>query len=142
MRTTRRFGGSQVVTGAPSGGEEPAGISIPVGNCHAAVSAVIAVQTSSGGAGRATSRLISNSRLMAGLLRVVWVVEVLGDARVQRDHEAVGPAARRALVVVLGDEAVDRLGELSGERGPVARGREPNLAVDAEGRKRLSGRSR
>ena len=66
MRTTRRCGGSHVVIGLPSGGAAPAGISIPVGNCQAAVSAVIAVQTSSGAAGRSTSRVISNARLMTG----------------------------------------------------------------------------
>src|SRR4051795_8025089 len=104
MRITRRWGGSQVVTGAPSGGCAPAGISIPVGNIQAAGSAVIAVQTSSGAAGRSTSRLTSNSRLMAWLLG-------LGDGGVQGDHEPVRATARRVLVVVSGDEAVDGLGE-------------------------------
>src|SRR4051794_33547258 len=32
MRTTSRCGGSQVVTGAPSGGAAPAGVSLPVGD--------------------------------------------------------------------------------------------------------------
>src|SRR5215213_9420315 len=131
MRITSRCGGSQVVTGLPSGGEPPAGISIPVGNCQAAASAVIAVQTSSGAAGRATSRVISNSRLMSGVL--------VRDGGVQRDDEAVRTTAGRGLVVVLGDEAVDGVRELDGERGPVLRGREPHLAVDPEGRERLAG---
>src|SRR4051812_50179156 len=64
MRITRRCGGSHVVAGKPSGGSEPAGISIPVGNCQAAVSAVIAVQTSSGEAGRGAPRGASNSRAL------------------------------------------------------------------------------
>src|SRR3954468_7563286 len=114
MRITRRCGGSQVVTGAPSGGLAPAGISMPVGNCQAAVSAVIAVQTSSGAAGRSTSRTISNSRLISGLLG-------LRDLGVQRNDEAVLAAARRGLVVVLRDEAVDGVRQLGGERGPVLR---------------------
>src|SRR3954454_19119175 len=108
MRMTSRCGGSQVVTGAPSGGSAPAGISMPVGNIHAAGAAVIAVQTSSGAAGRSTSRLTSNSRLMLRLLG-------LGDHGVQGDHEPVRAAARGVLVVVSGDEAVDRLGELAGK---------------------------
>src|SRR3954451_18730463 len=111
MRITRRRGGSQVVKGASSGGALPAGISIPVGNIHAAGSAVIAVQTSSGAAGRSTSRLASDSRLLLRLLGV-------GDHGVQGDHDPVRAAARGVLVVVSGDEAVDRLGELAGKRGP------------------------
>src|SRR6478752_429925 len=105
MRITRRCGGSQVVTGAPSGGSAPAGISMPVGNIQAAASAVIAVQTSSGAAGRSTSRVISNSRLMAGLL-------ALRDGGVQRDDEPVPATAGCGLVVVLRDEAVDGVRQL------------------------------
>src|SRR5215210_6846171 len=135
MRITRRCGGSQVVTGAPSGGEAPAGISIPVGNCQAAGSAVIAVQTSSGAAGRSTSRRTSNSRLMAWLL-------VVRDGGVQCDDEPVRTTAGGGLVVVLRDEAVHGAGQLDGERGPVLRGREPHLAVDPEGRERLAGGAR
>src|ERR1700733_4256049 len=132
MRITRRCGGSQVVMGLPSGGVVPAGISIPVGNCQAAVSAVIAVQTSSGSAGRSTSRVISNSRLMLGAPGV-------GDGGVQGDDETVWTAAARGLVVVLRDEAVDGVRQFDGERRPVLRGREPHLAIDSESRERLAG---
>src|SRR3954465_6697533 len=135
MRITRRCGGSQGVTGAPPGGGEPAGISMPVGNCQAAVSAVIAVQTSSGAAGRSTSRVISNSRLM------IWV-PCFRDGGVQCDYEPVRATAGGGLVVVLRDEAVDGVRQLDGERGPVLRGREPHLAVDPEGGERLVGRAR
>src|SRR4051812_49954303 len=110
MRITRRCGGSQVVMGAPSGGAAPAEISIPVGNIHAAGSAVIAVQTSSGAAGRSTSRVTSNSRLMAG-------TPVVRDGGMQCDDEPVRATAGGGLVVVLRDEAVDGLGQLGGERG-------------------------
>src|SRR5215210_3771898 len=103
MRMVRRCGGSQVVTGAPSGGSAPAGISIPVGNIHAAGAAVIAVHTSSGATGRSTSRVTSNSRLMLRLLR---------DGGVQGHDEPVRAAARRGLVVVGGDEPVDRIRQL------------------------------
>src|SRR3954451_2177539 len=134
MRTTRRFGGSHVSIGAPSGGDAPAGSSMPVGNIQAAGAAVIAVQTSSGAAGRSTSRRTSNSRLIAGA--PPWC-----DGGVQRDEEAVRATARGRLVVVLRDEAVDGLGQLDRERGAVLRGREPHLAVDPEGREPLCGRA-
>ena len=65
MRITSRCGGSHVVTGPPSGGSVPAGISIPAGTATPPLSAVIAVQTSSGAAGRAISRVTSNARLMS-----------------------------------------------------------------------------
>src|SRR3954470_13244831 len=116
MRTTRRCGGSHVFTGPPSGGFSPGGISIPVGNCQAAVSAVIAVHTSSGAAGRSTSRAISNSRLMTGLL-------CLRDGRMQCDDEPVRTTAGGFLVVVLRNQPVDRVCQLGGKRGPVLRGR-------------------
>src|SRR3954451_20237129 len=135
MRMTRRCGGSQVVTGAPSGGVAPAAISIPVGNIQAATSAVIAVQTSSGAAGRSTSRVISNSRLM------IWV-PCFRDGGVQCDYEPVRATAGGGLVVVLRDEAVDGVRQLDGERGPVLRGREPHLAVDPECREWLAGHAR
>src|SRR5436189_393650 len=135
MRITSRCGGSQVVTGAPSGGAAPAGISIPVGNIHAAGAAVIAVQTSSGEAGRSTSRRTSNSRLTGGLL-------VLRDGGMQCDDEPVRTTAGSELVVVLRDEAVDGVGQLGGEGGPVLGGREPHLAVDPQGRDRLAGFAR
>src|SRR3954454_7734038 len=129
MRITSRCGGSHVFTGPPSGGALPSGISMPVGNCHAAVSAVIAVQTSSGRAGSSTSRVISNSRLMRELLLV-------RDGRMQRDDEPVRAPAGSALVVVLRDEPVDGFGELTRERRAGLRRGKAHLAVDPERRKR------
>jgi len=58
----------------------------------------------------------------------------------QGDDEAVQPSAGCVLVVVLGDQAVDRRGEFGGERGPVAGGGEADLAVDAQRGQRLAGR--
>src|SRR3954469_5651549 len=107
MRITRRCGGSQVMIGppsGPSGGAAPAGISMPVGNIQAAGAAVIAVHTSSGEAGRSTSRMISNSRLMTGLL-------LLHDGGVECGDEPVRATARGRFVVVLGDQAVDGVRE-------------------------------
>ena len=57
----------------------------------------------------------------------------------QGDDEPVRTTAGRGLVVVLGDEAVDGLRQLGGERGAVLGRREADLAVDPEGRERLAG---
>src|SRR5262245_59292426 len=108
---------------------------MPVGNIQAAGAAVIAVQTSSGEAGRSTSRRTSNSRLTTWLL-------VLGDGGMECDDEPVRAAPRGGLVVVLRDEAVDGFGQLGCERGAVLGGREPHLAVDPERRDRLAGLAR
>src|SRR5450759_1485917 len=60
----------------------------------------------------------------------------------QGDDEPVRTTAGASLVVVLGDEAVDGGRQLGGKRGSVLRGREPHLAVNPEGRQRLSRRGR
>src|SRR5215472_6043284 len=135
MRITSRCGGSHVWTGAPGGGVAPAGISIPVGNCQAAVSAVIAVQTSSGAAGRSTSRLISNARLMArapSWSRVLVGFGIFGDLGMKRDDEPVRTTTRCVLVVVAGHQSVDELRELGSESRAVLGRREAHLAIDAQ----------
>jgi hypothetical protein len=60
---------------------------------------------------------------------------------VEGDDEPVWAPARRGLVVVSGDEAVDGLGQLGGERGPVLGRGEPHLGVDPERGQRLARRA-
>src|SRR5690242_13024268 len=72
--------------------------------------AEMAAHTCSGVASRVISSRISNS-CMSGLL--------VRYERMDGDHDAVRAAVRRALVVVLGHQAGDRVGQLLGERRAV-----------------------
>ncbi len=58
----------------------------------------------------------------------------------QGDYQSVFAPARRLLVVVLGDQRGDRLGQFRREGGPVRGGREADLAVDGERRQLFAGR--
>src|SRR3954447_3905487 len=90
VRTANRFGWSDSILASGPGSS---------GNSHEAVPGPVATasQTASGVAGSTTSRRISNSLPISSLL-------VVGDARMQRHDQAVLAPARRAGVVVLGDE--------------------------------------
>lgn len=57
----------------------------------------------------------------------------------QGDDESVRTAAGGCLVVVPRDQGGDRVGEVGGERRPVGRGGEPDLAVDGERGQPLAG---
>ncbi len=136
MRITRRRGGSQVVTGAPSRGDSPCrdlhpGRELPGGGLR-------------GDRGPHVLRGCGQVYLAGDLESAAHELALLPvrDGGVQRDDEAVRAAAGRGLVVVLGDESVDGSRELDGERGAVLRGCEPDLAVDPERRERLAGGAR
>src|SRR3954463_9980045 len=93
----------------------------------------MACHTCSGVASTAADRSISKCLPISAVL--------LRHARVDGDDDAVRSATRGALVVVLADEGGPRGGQFPGERRPVGRGGEADLAVDGEGGDALAGRA-
>src|SRR5262245_5377836 len=79
----------------------------------------IACHTCSGLAGTSASLRPSNSCPISAVLLGFGLAA--RDAGMDRDDDAVSSAARGVLVVVLADQAGDRVGQLGGELGPVGR---------------------
>ncbi|MCW3021965.1 MAG: hypothetical protein JWR30_1287 [Conexibacter sp.] len=95
MRITRRCGGSQVMKGPPSRGAAPAATSIPVGNCHAAVSAVMAAQTSSRSFADANRTSLSMPSAASGLPAAPAPVMRSPTSRTMRPATASSQRAER-----------------------------------------------
>src|SRR5690606_2370777 len=143
----KRFGGSQCLMGATAFMPGPklvitfvglplASFSMVVGmNQEETPSAVaMACHTCSGEPGTSTSAstyLLPSSSFFTGI-GVSCAGSVRFGQRVGYQREAVGPAARCGLIVVLGNEMMDGFGQLPAERRALAGRAEPDHRVDGQ----------